>query len=77
MTHSDVKKHSVRLRGHATSISMEDAFWRHLRAIAKAEGKSLNALIAEIDDKRIETGGGNLSSALRLRVLAWLEQKAR
>lgn len=68
---SDVKKHSVRLQGHLTSISLEDAFWAHLKTIANEEGKSLNALISEIDGNRT----GNLSSALRLRVLHWLEAR--
>ncbi len=62
----EMKKRSVILDGHATSVSVEEAFWRELKAIAKRRGCSLNALIGEIDHDR--TGG--LSSAIRLFVLA-------
>jgi predicted DNA-binding ribbon-helix-helix protein len=66
-----IRKRSVRLAGHRTSVSVEEPFWSELGAIAKARGLSLDRLIAEIDrDRR-----GNLSSAIRLFVLA--EIKAR
>lgn len=60
-----VRKRSVRIAGHRTSVSLEDAFWTELAAIAKARGLSVNALIAEIDEGR----GGNLSSAVRVFIL--------
>lgn len=60
-----VRKRSVRIAGHRTSVSMEDAFWDELGAIAKARGLSINSLIASIDESR----GGNLSSAVRVFVL--------
>jgi len=60
-----IRKRSVSIAGHATSISLEDAFWRRLGAIAKARGQSLSALIRDIDEART----GNLSSALRVFVL--------
>ena len=60
-------KHSLSLRGHRTSVSLEEAFWHEFRAIAKAEGKALNALAAEIDETRgLEAG---LASAIRVYVL--------
>ncbi|MBA3326464.1 MAG: ribbon-helix-helix domain-containing protein [Rhodobacteraceae bacterium] len=63
------EKHSLTLRGHRTSVSLERAFWDAFREIARAEGKSLNALAAEIDEARgAETG---LASAIRMYVLAW------
>jgi predicted DNA-binding ribbon-helix-helix protein len=61
-----VVKRSVVIAGHRTSISLEDAFWKSLKAIAKQRGETLSALVAEIDDKR---RGGNLSSAIRVFVL--------
>lgn len=61
-----MKKRSVRIAGHATSISLEDEFWRELRAIAARRRLSLNALIAAVDE---QSAGGNLSSALRVFVL--------
>jgi predicted DNA-binding ribbon-helix-helix protein len=60
-----IKKRSVNIAGHATSISLEDAFWTRLNALARARGLSLSALIREIDEAR----SGNLSSALRVFVL--------
>jgi predicted DNA-binding ribbon-helix-helix protein len=66
-----IRKHSATLHGHRTSFSLEDEFWLELKAIAAARNISLAALIAEVDDGRNETN--NLSSALRLHVLAWLK----
>lgn len=60
-----MRKHSVLLDGHQTSISMEDAFWDQLKSIAKKRGVSLNRLVTEIDHARTT----NLSSALRVFVL--------
>ncbi len=61
------KKHSLTLRGHRTSVSLEDAFWDAFREIAAADGRPINALAAEIDAERgTETG---LASAIRLFVL--------
>ncbi|HTQ33631.1 MAG TPA: ribbon-helix-helix domain-containing protein, partial [Stellaceae bacterium] len=59
MRHTAIVKRSVRVAGHATSISLEAAFWQALRGIAAARGMSVNALVAAIDESR----GGNLSSA--------------
>ena len=44
-----VRKHSVAIRGHRTSFSLEQPFLDDLRAIAAARGMTLAALIAEID----------------------------
>jgi len=61
----EVRKRSVIIAGHATSVSVEEEFWDVLKDIAERRGLSLNALIAEIDAGR----GGNLSSAIRVYVL--------
>ena len=60
-----IRKRSVSIAGHQTSVSMEDAFWQRLGDIATARGVSVSALIREIDTERT----GNLSSALRVFVL--------
>ncbi len=60
-----LKKHSLTLAGHKTSISLEEPFWSFLQKIAAQENKPLSTLILEIDSKR----KGSLSSALRLHVL--------
>jgi predicted DNA-binding ribbon-helix-helix protein len=60
-----IRKRSVLIAGHPTSITLEAAFWEDLRAVARARRLSLNALIGTVDAER----RGNLSSALRLFVL--------
>jgi predicted DNA-binding ribbon-helix-helix protein len=60
-----ITKRSVVVAGHRTSVSLEDAFWTALAAIAERQGASINALIGEIDRGR----SGNLSSAIRVYVL--------
>jgi predicted DNA-binding ribbon-helix-helix protein len=60
-----LRKHSVTVAGHRTSLSLEEAFWRRLKVIARARGQSVNQLLAEIDEART----GNLSSAVRVFVL--------
>lgn len=68
-----VRKRSVQIAGHATSVSLEEDFWLELTAIAERRGLSLNALVAEVDGER----SGNLSSALRLLVLRDLQERAK
>ncbi len=59
-------KHSLTLRGHRTSVSLEEAFWTEFRKLARSRGQSLNDLAAEIDADRGDVG---LASAIRLHVL--------
>lgn len=66
-----LKKRSVLIAGHATSVSLEAVFWDELRLIADDRKLSLNALVAEIDSQR----QGNLSSALRVFVLRHLRER--
>jgi predicted DNA-binding ribbon-helix-helix protein len=62
------QKHSLTLHGHRTSVTLEPAFWAAFRDIAAERGLALNALAAEIDDRR--PPGLGLASAIRLAVLA-------
>ena len=62
---TDIKKRSVLIAGHRTSVSLEEAFWVRLKQIAENQGVSMNALIAQIDSNRT----GNLSSAIRVFIL--------
>jgi len=61
------KKRSLTLRGHRTSVSLEDEFWHAFRDIAASQNRPLNALAAEIDAERGTDIG--LASAIRLFVL--------
>lgn len=67
------RKRSLVIAGHSTSVSLEAPFWEALRAIAALEGRSVAALVGEIDQGR---GPLNLSSALRLHALAHYRQLA-
>ena len=60
-----VRKRSVVIAGHATSVSIESAFWLLLNSFAEEQGRSINQIVTEIDRQR----AGNLSSAIRLWVL--------
>ena len=61
-------KHSLTLKGHRTSVTLEDEFWAAFRDIAAQQGRALNDLANEIDAARgTDTG---LASAIRLFVLA-------
>lgn len=60
-----MKKRSVSIAGHQTSVSLEEPFWDALRELAAAQKVSVAALIADIDAAR----EGNLSSAIRVYVL--------
>ncbi len=64
---SRIAKRSLVIAGHGTSISLEEPFWAAMKQLAQQRGISLAALVAEIDAQR---QGGNLSSAIRLHVLA-------
>jgi predicted DNA-binding ribbon-helix-helix protein len=68
-----LRKRSVTIAGHRTSISLEDEFWSELVRIAGEKRTSLNSLIAAIDEARAT----NLSSAIRLHVLANLKGTAQ
>jgi predicted DNA-binding ribbon-helix-helix protein len=60
-----IRKHSVFIAGHETSISLENAFWDAFCEIAQNKEQSINELVGQIDNGRT----GNLSSAIRLYVL--------
>jgi predicted DNA-binding ribbon-helix-helix protein len=65
-------KRSLTIAGHRTSLSLEPEFWAALQEVARAEGKSLAALVATIDAGR---GERNLSSALRVWILNRLRNR--
>jgi predicted DNA-binding ribbon-helix-helix protein len=68
-----VEKRSLSIAGHRTSIALEPEFWAGLELMAAARGLPLAALIREIDEGR---DAPNLSSAVRVAVLAWYRDRA-
>lgn len=73
MTESRPVKHSLTLRGHRTSVSLEDAFWRAFRMIAAQQNKTITALANEIDAARQVDCG--LATAIRLYILKWHQDR--
>jgi predicted DNA-binding ribbon-helix-helix protein len=67
-----VKKRSIMIAGHATSVSLEEEFWAVLRELADCRGLSVNQLVATVDSGR----DGNLSSALRVFVLNEIRRRS-
>jgi predicted DNA-binding ribbon-helix-helix protein len=65
-------KHSVTLRGHRTSISLEAEFWQEFRRIAAQRHQTINGLAVEIDEARGDVG---LASAIRVFVLNTLKSE--
>ncbi|CUH41427.1 ribbon-helix-helix domain-containing protein [Ruegeria atlantica] len=66
-------KRSLTLKGHRTSVSLEDEFWQAFRTIAKEKNLPINALAAEIDVERDPNIG--LASAIRIFILNWYQSK--
>ncbi|MBC7136571.1 ribbon-helix-helix domain-containing protein [Oceanibaculum nanhaiense] len=68
MSATTIRKRSVVIAGHRTSVSLEDIFWEQLQVLAKRQRLSVNALVESIDRER----AANLSSAIRVFVLEQL-----
>lgn len=67
-----MKKRSVSLKGHPTSVTLEDEFWTVLKQSAAKQGLSVAELINRIDEDRLKTNTSGLSSAIRVYVLNWV-----
>lgn len=67
-----LRKRSVLLAGHATSIALEQEFWDTLDTIARSRSISLAALLAEIDETRADRP---LASACRVTALRYALQR--
>ena len=68
-----LKKRSITLLGHSTSVALEPEFWEALEALARAEQSNLTTLIGRIDEGR---AGRPLASACRVAALKWAQQHA-
>ena len=74
-----LRKRSVTLAGHRTSLSVEQVFWDALKQLAAEEGTSLQSLIQRLDQARIQGAEAttSLSGAIRVYVVERLSQKLR
>jgi len=68
-------KRSVSLYGHRTSVTLEPPFWAVLERMARARGRSINALVGQIDAAR--PPDVTLAGALRVAALAWALEAGR
>ena len=66
-----MKKRSLTIHEHRTSVSLEGPFWIALNDIAKARQQSVASLVQMIDTDRV----GGLSSAIRIFILAELRHQ--
>jgi predicted DNA-binding ribbon-helix-helix protein len=66
-----MQKRSLTIRGHRTSISLEEPFWIALNDIANSRQQSVASLVQMIDKERV----GGLSSAIRTFILAELRHQ--
>jgi predicted DNA-binding ribbon-helix-helix protein len=66
-----MKKRSITIAGHRTSVTLEEEFWEELNRLAREEGLTVAQLITRLDSERVAGGTtlANLSSACRLYVL--------
>ncbi len=70
-----MKKRSISIHGHATSVALEPEFWVEIDRIAKAQEISVSALIRTLDDERlIRKSEQGLASYLRVFVLKQARQ---
>ncbi|MEL7047980.1 MAG: ribbon-helix-helix domain-containing protein [Pseudomonadota bacterium] len=68
------KKRSFTIKGHRTSVSLEDEFWDCLKELADVRGISTAALVTKIDAERAQVG---LSSAVRTFILKEIRHAKR
>ena len=67
-----LKKRSVTLSGHPTSLALEPEFWSALQSMAVRDAVSLAVVIGRIDKTRQDRP---LASACRTAALAWAMQR--
>ncbi len=67
-----LRKRSVLLAGHSTSVALEPEFWAVLEAIAASRSLTVATLLVEIDQAR---AGRPLASACRLAALAFASKR--
>ena len=67
-----LRKRSLSLSGHATSVALEPEFWEALEGMAAEEATTLANLVVRIDAERAERP---LASACRVAALRWSQKR--
>ncbi len=65
---TSLRKRSLALAGHATSLALEPEFWAVLEEMARVRATTLSDLVATLDSQR---GERPLASACRVAALAF------
>nr|WP_298797177.1 ribbon-helix-helix domain-containing protein [uncultured Acetobacter sp.] len=68
-----LRKRSLILSGHDTSVALEPEFWHVLDDMARERRQPLPVLVARLDTER--PPGQSLASFLRVQALLWLQKK--
>lgn len=72
-----MKKRSISLYGHQTSVALEAEFWAVIDAYVTMSGDSFASFIRARDDERMEGGPTrNLASHLRVWCLGYVQADA-
>ena len=66
----EIKKRSIKIFGHATSVSLEEEYWDALHQISAIQKKTIQDIIESLDPERTT----NLSSAIRLYILRFYKK---
>jgi predicted DNA-binding ribbon-helix-helix protein len=69
---SSLVARNVVVDGRRTSVRLEPAMWDAVREIAEREGKTVNALVTDIDRQRRES---SLTAAIRVYALVYFRER--
>ena len=70
---STLRSGNVTVAGRRTSIRLEPAMWQALLEISAREGKTMNALVTEIERGRVQS---SLTAAIRVFLLDYFKAAA-
>ena len=65
-----MKKRSISIHGHPTSVALEPEFWQELDKAAREDEQSVSGLIRQLDDQRLtDMPDQGLASYIRVWIL--------
>lgn len=70
-----IRKHSLTILGHRTSVTLEDEFYQALKELAAEKSISLSQLIGKIEQEKPSTY--NLSSAIRVYLFKHAQERKK
>jgi len=70
---SSLVARNIRVSGRRTSVRLEPSMWEALQEVAAREGKPINELVTQIDERRAES---TLTAAIRVYLLGYYRTAA-